>query len=166
MLQQFGRHWPAMTLGAAIGVLCPAPVAAQTSANLAVTATVVANCSVSAGTLAFGNYDPTAGSPVDATASVGVTCTQGTVASVGLDTGTFGSGGQRRMSDGSAFLAYDLFKDAGRTDPWGDSGGARLTLAAAPSSAARAVTVYGRVAASQDLAIGAYTDTVVVTVTF
>jgi spore coat protein U-like protein len=149
-------------------VVAAAPVAdaATASANLTVTATVVSTCSVGAGSLAFGNYDPTAASNVDQAGTFQVTCTKGTSATVGLDTGSNASGSTRRMTDGTDFLSYELFKETARTNVWGNAGAGLVALAAAPSNAAQTVTVYGRISGSQDVRAGSYSDTVVITVTF
>jgi spore coat protein U-like protein len=149
-------------------VVAAAPVAdaATASANLTVTATVVSTCSVGAGSLAFGNYDPTAASNVDQAGTFQVTCTKGTSATVGLDTGSNASGSTRRMTDGTDFLSYELFKETARTNVWGNSGAGLVALAAAPSNAAQTVTVYGRISGSQDVRAGSYSDTVIITVTF
>jgi spore coat protein U-like protein len=41
-----------------------------------------------------------------------------------------------------------------------------MTIAAAPSKAARTFTVYGQVPAGQDVGAAAYTDTVLATINF
>jgi spore coat protein U-like protein len=144
-------------------------VADTDTANLSVTATVVANCSIDTTTVAFGNYDPAvahASSPLDGTGTVTITCTKGTTSTVGLDVGSNASGSTRRMSNGSDFLSYELYQNGGRTVVWGNSGGDLHAPGAAPSSAPRAITVYGRVTGGQDVGVGSYADTVVATVTF
>ena len=140
-------------------------IAATATANLNVTATVLASCTVSNATLAFGNYDPTGGN-VDQSATLQVACTKGTPATVGLNTGVNASGSTRRMGNGTDFLAYELYKEAGRTNVWGNAGSDLISLAAAASNAAQTLTVYGRVTGLQDVSVGSYTDTVIVTVTF
>jgi spore coat protein U-like protein len=147
------------TLGSALS-------AATQSANLTVTATVTASCSVSNTTLAFGGYNTTSPANVDQNATLQVACTKGTTATVGLDEGSHASGGARRMSNGTDFLTYQLYKEAARTNVWGNSGSDLVSLAAASSNASQSLTVYGRVPGSQDVSIGSYSDTVLVTVTF
>jgi spore coat protein U-like protein len=142
------------------------PHAATATANLAVSATVVASCSVSSGTLAFGNYDPTATSNLDASTTFQVTCTKGTAATVGMNVGANAQGSTRRMVNGSDYLTYELYQDSGRSTVWGSAGPALLSLSAASSNAAQTVTVYGRVPQSQDAAVGSFADTVVMTVIF
>jgi spore coat protein U-like protein len=157
------RHAVGLTIvSASLGA---GSAAAQTSANLSVSASVVANCTVSTGSLAFGAYDPTAGAAVDGSGTFDVTCTQGTVATLALGPGQHGSGGARRLHSGGQYLTYELYKDSGRSDVWG-SASAALSLSAAPSNSPRSVTVFGRISGSQNVAVGAYTDTVVISVTF
>lgn len=160
------RQWLFLCVACVCVLATGRDASAQTTANLSVTATVVASCTVSSGTLAFGNYDPANGSALDGTGTFDVTCSQGTVATVALGPGQHALAGARRLNSGASFLTYELYKDAGRNEVWGNAGGATLALVAAPSIAARTVTVYGRIPAGQDVIIGAYTDTVVIAVTF
>jgi spore coat protein U-like protein len=170
------RDYESMTIarmtGAAVAVgallvMGPASVLAQGSgsktANLRVTAEVVANCIVTTRDVAFGRYDPVAANqstPLDSQGAVIVTCTRGAMAAVTLDQGQNGTSGTTQMANGAARLTYALYADAGHTLPakWGISfiGGALP----------RTLAVYGRIAAGQDVAVGNYEDTVLVTVTF
>ena len=141
--------------------------AASATANLSVTANVTANCTISTSPVAFGSYDPIvahAASPLDSTGTVTIRCTKGTPTTLGLGLGVSPSGATRRMTDGTDFMSYELYKDNGRTQVWGNSGTDLLVPANAPSSAPRNFTVYGRVAAAQDVEAGNYNDTVVATV--
>lgn len=133
--------------------------------TLKVTATVVGNCLVTANDVAFGNYDPVganATTPADADGLVEVTCTQGTLASIALDSGQNAQGQTRRMvGSAGGQLEYELYWDAGRTTRF-----SMVALSAAPSTTPRRYTVYGRLRQGQDQPIGNYLDTVVVTVSF
>jgi len=143
--------------------------AATATANLAVSATVTNNCTISTVALAFGSYDPVvanASTNLDGTGSVVVSCTKGSTATIGLGNGANYSSG-RRMGDGATnFLTYELYQDASRATVWGNSGAGLLSPVAAPSKAARTFTVYGRVTSNQDVPAGSYNDTVVATVNF
>ena len=166
MMMRRNRFLAALAIGLAMVTLSTHPVMALTAtANLTVTATVLASCTVSSATLAFGNYDPTGGN-VDQSATFQVACTKGTPATVGLNTGGNASGATRRMANGTDFLVYELYKEAARTNVWGNAGSDLISLAAAASNAAQTLTVYGRVTGLQDVSVGSYTDTVLVTVTF
>ena len=139
--------------------------AATVTDNLAVSATVIANCSIDAATtpLAFGNYDAIVANkttPKDMAASVDVTCTNGaTGVTLSAGNGTSFSAGVRHMTKAADKLAYELYSDAGRT----------TAFAAEPVTAdgtAQTLDVYGRIPAAETAPVGAYTDTVVMTVTF
>jgi spore coat protein U-like protein len=139
---------------------------AQTTFN--VTATVLASCSVSAGTLAFGNYTPTSGSPTDASSAVNITCTNGTHYTVALDGGSTESNvAARAMSDTNAHtLSYEIYTDSTHATVWGDGTGSTITQSGTGSGTAQPLTAFGRVPASQFAAAGSYSDTVTVTVSY
>jgi len=141
--------------------------AATDSDTMAVTATVVASCNVDASDLLFGNYDPVAASPLDVGTSIDVTCTNGTAYTVALDEG-LGAGAtiaSRRMTAGADTLVYSLYRNAGRTNVWGETAGVD-TVAGTGTGAAQDIDVYGRVTANQTAPAGAFSDTVTVTVTY
>lgn len=151
---------------------------ATATANLPVTASVTANCTIStAAAVAFGAYDPVvtnAASPLVATGTISVTCTTGASTTVTLSEGTNHDTGSstaaapvRRMTDGAgtpSYLSYQLYSETTRTTVWGDT---PLTgLAYSGVGTQESITVYGRVAAGQNVPAGSYTDTVVATITF
>ncbi|GAM99988.1 sigma-fimbriae tip adhesin [alpha proteobacterium U9-1i] len=141
--------------------------AATDSDTMAITATVVASCSVDASDLLFGDYDPVAASPLDIGTSIGVTCTNGTAYVVSLDEG-LGAGAtvaSRRMTAGADTLTYSLYRNAGRTNVWGETAGVN-TVAGTGSGAEQDIDVFGRVPANQTAPAGAFSDTVTVTVTY
>ena len=156
----------AILLAAFVGVTGTAS-AATTTTNLAVSATVAAACSVSTTTLPFGTYDPTSGLALAQTATITTTCTNGTTYDIGLDAGTGvgASVSNRLMTSGGNTLAYGLFTDAGHTTNWGNTVGTD-TVSGTGTGLGQAATVYGQIAASTPANIGAYADTVVVTVTY
>ena len=99
--------------------------AGSAQSNLSVSANVSSTCTINSGSLAFGGYDPVAGTQVDGSATVSVACTKGASAQITLGQGTHAAGGStdtapsRRMSDGSNNLQYSLFSDASRSVTWG-----------------------------------------------
>jgi spore coat protein U-like protein len=151
-------------------MLTAVDVSAQTAtSSFSVTATVIPKCTITSTSLAFSNYDPlviNATTALDANGSVTIRCTKGTTSTIGLTLGLSASGTIRRMSGGGEFLQYQLYKEAARTNIWGNSGADLLNPGASPSMAPRVVNVYGRVFAGQDVTRGAYTDTIVATITF
>jgi spore coat protein U-like protein len=171
------RSTPRFLLAAAVAAHAFAGVAAAQSspqtANLSVTASVAANCTVSTSPVNFGSYNPLSAATVTATGQVLLRCTRGTIPAVALDNGGNAAGGQRRMANGGEFLAYNLMRptgnDAGDACPAagaGTSWSSAFTLTSAPSSAQRTFNVCGQLPGAQDVPAGTYTDTVVATVTF
>lgn len=145
--------------------------AGTATSNVNVSASVASICSITAGSLAFGAYDTLTAGQVDGQATVSVACTKGAVASITLGQGQNPGGGSsdaapvRRMASGVSFLSYALFSDTTRLVTWGNTaltGQAYIAL----SSAVTQLTVYGRIAASQDVPAGSFTDVVVATISF
>lgn len=142
----------------------PTADAATATTTLPVTATVLATCIVVATPLIFGNYSA---AQLDAQAALTVTCTLGTTFVVRLDAGA-GTGATiaaRQLSFGVNTLAYSLYRDASRSQVWGQTDG---TDTASGTGAVLPVilNVYGRIPAGQFAAPGAYIDTVGVTVVY
>jgi spore coat protein U-like protein len=153
-----------------VGIASMPASAASATANLAVSATVTNNCTISTAPLSFGAYDPVvahASANLDGTGTVNVACTKGTAPTIGLGLGANATGSVRRMNDGGTnYLTYELYKDSTRATVWTNSGAGLLSPVAAPSKAVRSFTVYGRVVSNQDVPAGSYNDTVVATVNF
>lgn len=156
--------------------------AGSANSNLAVSATVNSNCSITTTPLAFGTYDPVganATAALNGTGSVSVACTKGaTGLSVGMNNGgNFASGSRNMSAGGGNTLSYGLYQPPSNTPSaactfpgttaWGTTIGTNtLALTNAPSSAARSYNVCGTIPAGQDVAAGSYTDTVVATINF
>ena len=157
------------------GGLLAAPVAANAittaTSNLAVTLTVNANCTISTTTLPFGTTTSLA-TVLNQQGSIGVTCTNTTPYSVGLDGGNvLASSIAIRLLAGTSTgnttttIPYQLYSDAARTSIWGNSVGAWLS--GTGNGGTQTLTVYGQVPVSAvtpkpDL----YESTVVATITF
>ncbi len=150
--------------------------AATATANLGVSATVVAVCVVAAVPVVFGVYNPSSVSPSDATGAVTVTCTPGTTYSVALDAGAnpsaVGDVTTRRMkANVSDYLPYQLYIDVGRaTTVWGDGGNGSsinpTTGSITATGLLQSYNVYGRIITGNYVPTGAYLDAIVVTVTY
>jgi spore coat protein U-like protein len=154
---------------------------AANSANVTVSASVSANCTISTTALAFGAYDPVVTnvtSAVTGSGSVTVACTKGaTSLTIGMDNGlpANASGSQRRMASGAERLQYNLFQPPDNTPgtacpgttAWGSTIGTNtLALATAPDKNARTYNVCGTIPGGQDVGTGSYADTVSATITF
>jgi spore coat protein U-like protein len=153
----------------AAGALAPLGGAQATTAtgSIGVSATVLSLCVVSASPLAFGNYSPGAVSTANTT--IGIVCTNGTTYSVGLNNGS-GTGAtlSNRLMTGllnGSTLGYNLYQDSALTTVWGNTVGTN-TVAGTGNGLAQSLTVYGKVAAGQNVAPGLYNDTVTVTLTY
>lgn len=151
---------------AALALAAPA-VAQSASASFQVSANVLRICTISATAIDFGAYDPVSANdatPADQTGTVTIRCTRGTAWSVELGQGSNFSGGRRmRLGATGEYLGYELYSDASRTVVW-DAAAPQTGTAANRSPLG--LTVYGRVAAGQDAAVGAYLDSVTATINF
>lgn len=151
----------AALLGTVTVCLTPSPAfAATATAPIAVSASVVATCVISATALGFGNYT---GVVNNATSTVTVQCTNTTPYTVALNAGTSsGSTVTARKMTGTAgvFLNYGLFSDAGH------SANFVTTASITGNGSGQAITVYGQIPAAQYVAPNSYTDTVTATVTY
>lgn len=120
--------------------------------------------------LSFANYTSTAPLPLDAVGSIIYQCTlQLTPMTLDLSPGGSGNALSRRMQGPSSnTLAYNLYLDATRLTIWGDglSGTGRYGPVIPILTLDVTVPIYGRVPAQQSAAAGAYSDTLVVTMTF
>ncbi|MDB5886599.1 MAG: hypothetical protein JWR74_2770, partial [Polaromonas sp.] len=108
---------------------------------------------------------------VDGTSTISLSCPVNTSWRVGLSDGMNAViVGQRRMAGPAPdFMGYELYRDSGRTQRWGNNtaGGTNTVNGSGASQANPTVlTVYGRVPAQADGAPGAYSDTVTVTLTY
>lgn len=134
--------------------------------TLTLNATVDRNCTVAALPLMFGTVASNV--TVLAQTRVFVNCTPGTPYTVTMDNGLNFQAGNRRMSNPLAngvreYLPYEIYRNAARTQRWGSS---PATGVSGTTGAAQVIlTAYGR-ALGRRVAAGAYTDTVVVTLTF
>ncbi len=158
-------------LSLAILTLTTVPAFAGTAtANLNISASVSAVCTITTSPVAFGAYDPVvanASTDLTAAGSVNVACTKGAAATIDLGNGGNLFGGSRRMSSGTDFLDYALYKDAARTQVWGTglAGGTTMAYTSA-SKASTAVPVYGTVPQNQNVTVGAYSDVVLATINY
>lgn len=135
-------------------------------------AAAVPTCSIdSVVDVAFGGYDVFDAAPVDTSGTVTYTCSGAIstdVVAIELSQGGAGSFFPRALANGAYSLEYNLFLDAARTEVWGDgtNGSSRYTLTGTANNATVSVTVYGRIPALQNVAVGNYSDTITVTLQY
>ncbi len=143
-------------------ILCSNALAGQATTTLPVTATVVASCSVSVGSgnaLNFGNYTLAA---INQTATITVTCTNGTAYTIGLDAGANAGGATNytsrnmKIANGTNLLAYQVYIDSARSTVWNNTNGGNYT--GTGSGAAQLIIVYGTVFMNQTSPLGSYSD--------
>jgi spore coat protein U-like protein len=133
--------------------------------TFSVQATVQATCLISAGALSFGTYT---GLQLNVASTLTITCTSATTYNVGLNAGTAtGATVTTRKMTGpaSAKLNYAMFRDSSRTLNWGNTVGTD-TLSSTGNGSAQLSSVFGRLAAGQVVLPGAYSDTIIVTITY
>ncbi len=156
---------------AAALLLAAGTSSAQTAtANIAVSATVNKTCTVGTVPVAFGAYDPTPGVKPTAPGSVTVTCTKGTTWSVDLGNGgnkgsAVGFASNRAMTDGTHFLAYELYADAGYVSAWYTGTAVGANGVSNGKTSPTTLSVHARIE-DTDPYLGIYGDTVVATVNF
>lgn len=161
-----GLLWALLPLAAA--------QAETATAVMNVSATVPANCSLSAGNLGFGAIDPK--TTVTATANLTVNCPQGLAYQVSIDAGQHydAERGLRTMTGSNGGKArYSLLKNAEGSGQWGDNDFARTYLyggsvSGVGSGGVQTLTVYGRVEPAGNAGLqfpgGNYSDQLLVTV--
>lgn len=157
---------------AALALTSAAASAATTTSSFTVQTNVTPACEVSATTLTFADINPllNASTATDATTTISVTCSNTTPYNVGLNAGTGPSATvtTRKMKIGATTdtLNYALYSDSGRVTNWGNTVGTD-TVAGTGTGLSQSLTVYGRVPSGQQTAkVGAYADTITVTVTY
>lgn len=179
----------------AAGLFAPpdALAAGQATTQIKVSAQILGSCKISATPINFGVYDPSSSVAVNANGTVTTTCgTTTTITGVSADPGQFpysaapvaaqfatqptstgGTAVTRGMSDGTAYLLYDLFTDPDYTTIWNTTN-TELAGVVTQSTVPITFTVYGQIPGNEkaDLATkksftnGNYNDTVTVTVTW
>lgn len=160
--------------GALYALLALAPIAAHAtdhvSAEVQVSATVVANCRLTVDPLVFGSYDPLGShetSTLDGSTQMTVSCTLGTQATIVIDGGK--NAGQdaavRLLAAQGENLSYQLYRDSSRTQVWGRGSDAYSFLSTGGLPGQK-LTVYARIPPGQEVPAGTYTDVVTASVDF
>jgi spore coat protein U-like protein len=147
----------------ALGLTPTSAFATTATVNVAVTATVQTDCTITTGAMAFGTYT---GAAASTTATLTVTCTNTTPYNVGLNAGAT-SGATvttRQMLNGAATLNYGLYTNSTWTTNWGNTTGS--WVAGTGNGSAQTLTVYGQIPAAQFVTPGSYSDTVLATVNY
>lgn len=138
----------------------------------AVSARALGSCSFNVATgVSFRNYDPLNTIPLDQTGSITFRCDLLVAQTITIDlspgnSGAYASREMRKIGGGS--LQYNLYRNALRTLIWGDGTGGSVHFGPflPVPDLDQTVTIYGRIPARQASPVGAYTDTVMVTINF
>lgn len=151
-------------LGAALAA--PWASAGQSSATLAVSASVAGSCSINSASLDFGTLTSGLSTAVAANTTVTVNCTFSTMSpNVTVNTN---ASGLRTLTNGASALTYSLYTNAALTAPFnGQNGTANvpitLSTGASPTGTA---TIYGQTTAGTQLISGTYSDSATIYVNF
>jgi len=127
------------------------------------------SCTISVTSIAFGSYSVFTTTADDSTGTITYTCNStASNISIALNDGSSSTFSPRTMRKGSETLQYNLYRNAARTNIWGDgTGGTSLyTRANPPNNSSVSLTIYGRIPALQDVSAGSYTDTVSAVINF
>jgi spore coat protein U-like protein len=148
---------------------CAPALAAVLCAAVLWPATVwAAPCSISTVPVGFPEYDPLTFGPTDGSGTISYSCNEKWVVRIELSPG----GGNacvpwRTMTGPGDTLLYNLYLDPTRQTVWGN-GSASTSAWTRPANGGKSgtVTIYARIPPRQDVAVGAYSDSVTVTVMF
>ncbi|HRY22833.1 MAG: spore coat U domain-containing protein [Geminicoccaceae bacterium] len=163
------RRHPCARAMAALA-LAASPVAAPNGAHaatatdqLTVTATVQSGCTLTGGTLDFGNYVSGQTSNLDANGRIGFANCSGLL-TFELDGGQSGNVNNRAMRSSGNTLTYQIYRNSVRNAVWGQGQNALQLQLLQPQSGE--AVVYGRIPGGQAVPGGAYVDIVNITLTF
>lgn len=118
--------------------------------------------------VSFGAYDVFAATANNnGVGSLTIHCSGGGKANfvVSLSTGQSNSYASRVMKSGGTSLNYNLYTTSGRTVIWGDGTGGSSTRTV-PRNSTTTLSIFGRIPAGQDVAVGTYLDSISATVEF
>ena len=149
------RFLPWLSPALAAALLLPAAASAGT-------------CTITSSTgINFGNYMALDTTPVTATGSITVSCTGSGKVIITLSTGSGGSYNPRSMAGPSSDrLNYYIYKDVALTKLWGDGTSGTTKVSRNYSNNSKTATAYGKIPSGQNVAIGAYSDIIIVTASF
>jgi len=144
-------------------------LAAAVAALVSAAGRAEAACPVSTTSANFGTYDVFSASANASTATITYRCGNADKdILITLSQGSSPTFTPRMLRNGTEVLQYNLYRDAAFSTIWGDgtSGTATYTLKNPPNNQDVILTVYGRIPAQQDVAVGSYADGLIVTINF
>ena len=138
-------------------------------AMLVSTTVAEAACTLSASAVSFGTYDVFQVGPTDSTGTITFRCSANDKdIRIAISKGTSSTFSPRTLVSGLERLTYNLFFDPSYTQIWGDATGGTTTYFIRNPQNNRDIvlTMYARIPAGQDITVGSYSDTVVVTLEY
>ena len=137
--------------------------------NFDVTMKIIADCTIAANPLDFGQAQGVLNAAVNVNTTLNVTCTNTTPYNIGLNAGTgTGSSTSARLMSGTAgnssTVAFNLYQAAGSTN-WGNTQGTD-TKSGVGSGVSQIITVYGNVPAQATPQPDTYKSTITATIYF
>ena len=171
-------HWFSLVVAAfTTGWLCAASTAqaGTATANLTVSITITASCTINAATLTFPSTPGTnlLSAAVTGSTNVLVTCTSGSPYSIGMGQGANYSSGSNRMASSGNYIPYGLYVNSSYTYPWttGASNSSCTTTndcyLGTGTGSAQSIPIYGQVpTVATAPPSGTYSDTVTMTITY
>lgn len=138
----------------------------QTEVPFSVDAIVGGSCAVDATAMNFGSTT-FLDAALDAGNTISIRCPVGTDYTISLNGGLSGATDPeaRELDSGTATISYGIYRDAGRTQPWGETIGTN-TLAGTGTGIFQDFPAYGRIPSQPTPPAGVFADTIVVTVTY
>lgn len=139
------------------------------TATFDVTLKIIADCTIAANSLDFGQAQGVLSAAVRVNSQVNVTCSNSTPYNIGLSAGSgVGSTGTTRYMSGTggntATVQYNLYQTNGGTQ-WGNTQGTD-TVAGTGNGTAQTLTVYGEIPVQNTPAPDTYKSTITATVFF
>ncbi|GAC1597345.1 MAG: hypothetical protein NVS4B10_06990 [Myxococcales bacterium] len=124
-------------------------------------------CTISSSTLAFGAYNVLSAAPNDSAGVITFDCTVNPAPLISISQGGGGSYNPRLMSSAGNTLAYNVYVDPARTTIWdGTPIAVPATGCTGQCGNGTQVWFYGRIFPGQDAAAGAFSDNLLVTISF
>ena len=131
-----------------------------------------AACRVTTTGINFGAYDVFAAVPSDTAGTVTVACDRNPPTDVTISIGASPTSGgfnprQMRGTSGTDRLNYNLYTSSSMSTVWGDgsAGTSTVLLRKVNRNRPETATIYGRIPPGQNVSVGAYFDSVTVTIT-
>lgn len=115
-----------------------------------------ANCTASSSGVVFGSYDVFETTSNDSVGTITVNCSIEIPYTLKLSEG-YGDFNERRLINGDNYLIYNLYTDTARNLIWGDGISGKTTAE---------YSIYGRIPARQNVSVGSYNDTIIITLEY